>query len=865
MKKRLLILFVLAFVTMNFLFADAIDQELAAKVAKNFCLNSSKIKSLSAVNLTLAYTEKSVNISGGKSTDMQEFPVFYIFNVNQNDGFVMVSADNDVAPVLGYTTTGSYTAKNLPQAFKKLMEKYKEEIRYVIVNQLKADNEIQVSWENLENGRPLNSSKNVKAVSPLLNTTWNQNPYENEMCPADAAGPGGHCVTGCPATAMAQIMKFWNYPATGTGFHSYNASNSNGNYGTLSADFGNTSYDWASMPNNLSSSNDAVALLMLHCGVAVEMDYGPNGSGGWVITNDQSGNHAACSETAYKTYFGYSSALLGSQRASHSDAEWKQMLKTDLDAGRPIQYAGWGSGGHTFVCDGYDADYFHMNWGWGGAADGFFDLDALNPGSNYFNSNQQAVFGIQPGQSTNTSLELYSAITVAPNPINYGAGFTVNADILNNGSTSFQGDFTAALFTSDGTFVDYVQTLTEDNLQPGYHYTNGLDFTTAGITAATPGNYMIGIYSRPSGGGWTALAAGSYTNLIDITIQGSANDIRLYDNIVVDHDPIMINQSFSATTKIANYGSSDFSGYISLDLHSTDGKWIQVIEEYTTATLSAGYFNTFTFSSSGLNVAPGNYYLVAWDQPNGGNMELVSATSYSNPIPVVISGEPLSADSYEPDNTEGTARQLAVNFSGNTANCNSNGSNIHSSDDVDYYKVDLPGGYTYIIDARIHDSYNSGNGQTYTGDVLFSYKLGSKWSDTYDDVMPSTITLQGGGMLTFNVSPYFPGQTGTYLLDMNITRSLTGIESVQDNNNFKVFPNPAQDFVTFQFDLQKPEIISGTLSNVFGQKVMNIAKGSYIAGKNNIRLDVSLLSPGYYLYEFESQTGKSTGKLVITK
>lgn len=864
MKKLLLVLFVLTVVTINFAFADPVDKEFAAKIALNFCKNNPGNKTVSPANITLAYTEKSVTLSSAKSNGLEEFPVYYIFNINQNDGFVIVSADNDATPLLGYTTTGSYTGKNLPEGFVKLMELYKDEIRHIVANQLKADNDIRDQWEKLANGQPLNESKHAPAVGPLMSTTWNQNPYENEMCPADASGPGGHCVTGCPATAMAQIMKYWNYPTTGTGFHSYNASNSNGNYGTLSADYGATTYDWGSMVNNLTGSNSAVALLMVHCGIAVEMNYGPNGSGGWVIENDQNGNHPACSEIAYKTYFGYAPTMQGVQRGSYNDATWKQMLKTDLDANRPIQYAGWGSGGHTFVCDGYDQnEYFHMNWGWGGYYDGFFDLDALNPGTSYYNSNQQAILGLQPGQSGgSTSLDLYSSVTVNPDPINYSEGFTVNADILNNGSANFQGDFCAALFTSDGVFVDYIQTLTGADLQPGYHYIGGLDFVSTGITAATPGNYIVGIYSRPTGGNWTIVGNGSYTNLINVTIQGTANNIKLYSAITLDHS-IVVNQPFTASVQIANYDASDFSGYISLDLHSSDGQWIQAIQEYNNVNLSSGYYNTFSFSTSGLNVPPGDYLLVVWDQPAGGNMELVSSSVYSNPIGVAIAGQPLSPDVYEPNNTSTAARNLTVTFTGNTGHSNSDGSNIHSSDDVDYYSIDLPAGQTYSLYARLHDSYNSGNGQVYTADVMFNMSYGGQSSETYDDVMPAPVNIPGGGTLTFGVYPFFPGEIGTYLLE--ITRNYVGIEDVKESSNISVFPNPAKDYLTFGVNLQKPETISGKLTNVFGQQVMEIAKHNCEAGKSNIKVDVSSIAPGCYFYEIMTQAGKATGKVVIAR
>ena len=341
--------------------------------------------------------------------------------------------------------------------------------------------------------------------------------------------------------------------------------------------------------------------------------------------------------------------------------------------------------------------------------------------------------------------------------------------------------------------------------------------------------------------------------------------MELYSNIVVDHNPIVVNQPFTATTNILNNSSSTFTGDLSLDLHSSDGTWIQTIQEYTNQTLQPGYyFPNITFSSTGLvGVPPGDYFLAAWDKPAGAvDWVIVSASTFSNPINVVISGQPLSADSYEPDNTEATAHQLPVSFSGNSANCSTTGSNIHSSVDVDFYKISLPVGYSYTINARVHDSGNDST--VYTADVMFNFKSGTKWSDAYDNEMPAPFIMNGGDLI-FDVFPFFPGEIGTYLLDINISRNPVGIENAKENSNIRVFPNPAQDFVSFQFDLQRSEIVSGTLTNVYGQKVMEIAKGKYAAGKNNIKIDVSSIAPGCYFYELESQTEKSTGKLVITK
>ncbi|MBK7113736.1 MAG: C10 family peptidase [Flavobacteriales bacterium] len=171
-----------------------------------------------------------------------------------------------------------------------------------------------------------------------MQTTWNQAPHYNAQCP-------GGSVTGCVATAMAQIMKFWNHPATGSGFHQFNHPQ----YGTLAANFGGTTYAWGSMPNNVSSANSAVATLMYHCGGGVDMQYSPEVSGAWVIqSHSPSTDHNA--EYALRTYFGYRSTLSGVARENYAQAQWIDLLRTELDAGRPILYDGFGDGGGTLSC-----------------------------------------------------------------------------------------------------------------------------------------------------------------------------------------------------------------------------------------------------------------------------------------------------------------------------------------------------------------------------------------------------------------------------------------------------------------------------------------------------------------------------------
>jgi len=281
-------------------FANPIDKETALKVATNYL--KTQLKSSNYLTLVYECVSQKHSTSANKQTEKRIY--YYVFN--SDNGFIIISGDDAVYPILGYSTEGKFDANNQPSNVKKWLENYKKQINYVITNKIKATNEITLEWQNIINNK--NITKNTSSVNPLVTVTWGQSPYVNDLCPYDinaGAGNGYHAVTGCPATAMAQIMKYWNYPTTGTGFHSYNHDT----YGNLSANFGSTTYDWASMPNSVNSANNAVATLMYHCGVAVEMNYGPTSSGSYVIIA-ASPTPEQASEYAYKTYFGYDASTI---------------------------------------------------------------------------------------------------------------------------------------------------------------------------------------------------------------------------------------------------------------------------------------------------------------------------------------------------------------------------------------------------------------------------------------------------------------------------------------------------------------------------------------------------------------------------
>jgi len=578
MKKNLLFIFLLLAAFFG-AFANPVNEAEATRAAKNFYHH---ISGKTAYITQTVKTEKAA----GKA-------VYYIINMNNEEGFVIISADDRTHPILAYNSTGAFHFGPGSESVVKWLEKYKKEIAYIVDKGLEADSKIHDEWNWAYTGNypSTSGSRSTTTVSPLLTCTWNQDPYYNDDCPYNTAR-GERCVTGCVATAMAQIMKFWGYPAQGSGNHSYNTAD----YGTLSADFGSTVYNWAGMPNSISGPNAEIARLNFHCGVAVEMSYGPGSTGGssaYVVASASPSTY--CAEYAYKTFFRYdATSINGRVRSDFSDAAWISMLKADLDASRPIQYAGFGpGGGHTWVCDGYDAsDMFHMNWGWGGVDNGFYNLDALSPsvlgsggGSGDFNSGQQAVLGIKPvtgGGSVGGGLQLNSAVVATPNPVSFDGSFSVTADITNGLATTFSGDLCAALLKTDGSFVAYVSTLTGRTISAGAS-TGTLTFSSTGILTV-PGNYLIGIYAKAVGGNWVLVSAGSYVNPINFTINGPLNGITLSADIVPSPTNWVQGAAVSLNTNILNNTASTYTGTYSADLYDLSGNFVENIGTITEST-----------------------------------------------------------------------------------------------------------------------------------------------------------------------------------------------------------------------------------------------------------------------------------------
>ena len=292
---------------------------------------------------------------------------FYAFNVGQ-EGFVIVSADDRFRPIVGYSDEGPFATENpspeLMFYLDKIIEARTSRSAVLFTN-------TEEEWQSVMSTGRLLSRNGGRGVDYLCTTKWNQDSPYNLYAPSASSGPGGRCYAGCVATAMSQVMKFWDHPVHGTGSHSYYCQG----YGSQSANFGNTTYNWEHMPDHVGGNStqeeiEAVALLMYHCGVSVDMNFSPGGSGAnsWDVPY------------AIRHYFSYSNQCSLKGRDEYSLIAWQNMLKEQFELGWPVYYSGFSdSGGHAFVCDGYnDNDLFHYNWGWGGSSDGWFVIDEID-------------------------------------------------------------------------------------------------------------------------------------------------------------------------------------------------------------------------------------------------------------------------------------------------------------------------------------------------------------------------------------------------------------------------------------------------------------------------------------------------------
>ena len=359
-------------------------------------------------------TLESPQKARGREGTPQSTDAFYIFNVKDNDGFVIISGDDRTVPIIGYSDHGSLCLDDMPDNLRAWLDGYAAQLS--AIEEGRATPAVR---------RTLGSE--MPAIAPLIQTKWNQYSPYNLMTPTYTDGEGNvkHYVTGCVATAVAQVLYYYQWPKSCPAIPAYTTSTLGLSLSELSA----TTFKWDQMQleydydkntdfSLATPGGQAVAELMRYVGQALKMDYNIGGSGAYV-------NRVVMIST-----FGYSKNMQSISRSNYTTAEWESLIYQELKAKRPVLYDGnSGNAGHQFICDGYNGEgLFHLNWGWGGGSDGFFVLSLANPsekgigggnGTGGYAFGQGAILGFQPAVDNEPEVPIFVLSTEYVTPASY--------------------------------------------------------------------------------------------------------------------------------------------------------------------------------------------------------------------------------------------------------------------------------------------------------------------------------------------------------------------------------------------------------------------------------------------------------------
>ena len=364
-------------------------------------------------------------------------PVLSMFTTTDG-AFAVIASDDAYEAVLGYSTTKGNEMESLPDGLVWWM------------NAISQAMETKTTSITATDVLRVEKSGFAEEIAPLVTSTWDQgNPY-NYMCPQTASK--GNYPTGCVATALAQIMRYHQYPEQGQGSYTYVFRPTDGTAYQLSANFGETVYDWDNMLDSYKSGytdaqRDAVAMLMSHCGISVNMAYNPSGSGAYSVE----------ATNALRTYFRYNENTRLYRRDFYSAAQWMNILYAELNNQRPVYYCGDdpNGGGHAFVIDGYDAQgLVHVNWGWGGKSDGYFNIALLNPSGSKYSEGQEMIGNICKPDIERPYISQLGATKLNINV--YGSTtkrLTISASVYDVGAVDFEGTIAAIIQNERTTIV----------------------------------------------------------------------------------------------------------------------------------------------------------------------------------------------------------------------------------------------------------------------------------------------------------------------------------------------------------------------------------------------------------------------------
>ncbi|GAB6011098.1 thiol protease/hemagglutinin PrtT [Viscerimonas tarda] len=837
MKKFTLTLFLLLLALAGF--ARQRTESEALSLARSFYSQSSKLRS--GTSFTLAYTGKD-DIKSTRSASVNVY--YYVFNTGENNGFVIVSGDDRAKAILGYSAEGAFDINTAPENFKYWLGFYQQELELLLAQPETEAQAIPLEEKNLKNAQVFATS-----ISPLLgNIKWDQDSPYNDLCP-QIPGSTSRSATGCVATGMAQIMKYHNWPDKGVGSNTYTPSG----YPSQSVNFGNTTYNWAAMTPTYGASSTAaqktaVATLMYHCGVATNMNYGAS-SGTQVFRVGQ----------ALVNYFKYDSSIQLYSRNYYSKTEWQDMIKTELNAARPVLYSGNSTDvGHLFVCDGYDSNnLFHINWGWKGSSNGYYELSALNPPSlgigggaaGGFNFYQQITVGIQKATAAPTpSYVMYMnpCFTPSANSVSRNASFSLTvSDFFNLGVNAIPNlSFRYELRNSSGSFMTALKTVSAGQL-PFYNGWNS--YPLSGITipgGVTNGSYRIYLTYKDAGQTeWSVVRTKTGTPQclkVDVTSSSvtfskptDTNPVLSLSNLATLGN-LYQNKTGRFTATVTNTGTGDYNSYLALYLSGSNSG----IVTQDPVVIAVGETKTFDLEGT-ITLAAGNYSLLTlYDKANDiDNATTLSQFGASKPVTVLPTPAAASLSIVSQSFPYPSAiYQDNIEFRASIRN--TGGAFIDQIRIVVFTLNESEGMYHSVaaFGAQFVNIENETKNLVFTGELL--------------DLEPGT----------YYALVYYHNGSWTRLgsanpLSFNLKESLTGIGKTISDGKAGLYPNPASDVLY----LKSEEVVKSIrIADLSGKQILTIQPNT----GGEISIPIEKLASGAYILQLVTDRNRINYKFI---
>ncbi|MBN1990019.1 MAG: thiol protease/hemagglutinin PrtT [Bacteroidales bacterium] len=832
MRKNLLTLLFSIIVLLGY--SAPIGVEKAQQIAEKFLSQQKGTKTQQ--QLVLTYTGINRESKGGQAT-------FYVFSGKGNEGFVIAAADNNITPILGYATQGTFDADNMPENLRYWLSFYEENIPLLAAK-----------------GKVANVNKGTNSVQPLLrDMAWDQGAPYNDLTPRNAESKA--TASGCVATAMAQIMRYHRWPVKGSGTVSYTTRTLKK---TLTQDLGAKPFDWNNMPGIYSSTsttaqNAAVAQLMYYAGVSVEMDYDIPANGG-------SGAYSSDVPNALVKNFNYSIGIELLYRNTYHYTEWAEVIKAELDAKRPVYYAGGSpQGGHAFVCDGYDENgLFHINWGWSGMSNGYFSLLEMNPdaqgigaggGGGYING-QQIITGIRPPQAGETNAPAYFVFeTLSSSKQKMGKAETTSINITQfwnySALSSFTGNIGVALYNENG---DLTNLLTQDDITkpilPGYG-AKEFSFDNIAFTNVANGTYRLHLISKTeSSNTWTQIKSlNAITNYITVEVtdteiifgsQSTSSALTLEGTIGLP-EKVYTNKPVEVSMTLKNDGQTEYSSFVGISVTQESKEEVVI---YGKVIIPVGATQTFYFTASSFTETAGEVTVKAlYDIYNGANsLDTLSGILTSKQVNILAStttqGLMPSVISYTIDkNSVAATEEFTV-----TATLKSNDATNH-------------------FDTHLMIFVFKGNNQAGSFGYTPNFSLAPSEEKTL--TFRSSLTL-APGVYTLIFAFYNPEDemfnrfTGAQDIDVTLTEYANPVtDPTEEQAELRVYPNPALDVIS----------VNGLASQGNSLKLFNMQGQITLDERieNNSTINISHLPSGVYIAVITDKNGTISKKVKVVK